>query len=786
MLAAILGGGDASAELVLNITHIGFPSLSGHVIRRGTWTPVIVDASLVNESRFDGYLRIAQFDTDGDAGFDTVELHLGEAPANSKRLFLYMLANPERARGDYYVEAFDSEGRAVKVISQGEPTYQARPPEGGAPRDIGHDDTLILSLSSSALGRVRDLVGQGRRDTYLRPPRIAHIGPDEVPELWIGLEAVDHLIWDDARPEELSQRQRQAIIDWVRHGGHLVIAASRSAGSIKLIESIREILPVELGEIVTAENLPDVRRELFAPVSSETDDVPTRRGAAPWWDVPFVNPIPVVSTTLRGTGYRVPTKPGYESNIMTRRTLGRGRVTFCAATLADLLKSEGSAIGLFERLLGLRTVDPDVGTIGTPVSLFPYFANAVAFVRSGSTYLVLFGVASVLYVLAATLGTWYILGIRKWRHHSWSAFAAVGVAAILLSAGAVNAMRGFGETLHQVSVVDGRADDPSGVATILFGVKSGMDKVLDFWLPEDRLSAVEPTATDCFLRPLPVGDSFSDAPPSFADPVDYRLIPSSAVMEKVRLRGTLKRLEGQWSGGLGGTVSGKIVVLDREIQDGSYLINRLGVELTDCYLFHSRVDAERVTDYRDAFIYALPLGTLPADGSRIDVRSRCYRTRPDETIRQYLAQCTLKRSQDGWASAFRTALINPGAGRRRGGGEILGQEKNAVLLLSTSAEYRPTVISSFGVFRGEHQCWSRDRARTLDLTHRLRRDNMVLVGFAEGDPGPARLFRRSGSGSYAMLEPDPESSWTMYRMDIPVTILDADVDNVLDNKEVKE
>ena len=52
----------------------------------------------------------------------------------------------------------------------------------------------------------------------------------------------------------------------------------------------------------------------------------------------------------------------------------------------------------------------------------------------------------------------------------------------------------------------------------------------------------------------------------------------------------------------------------------------------------------------------------------------------------------------------------------------------------------------------------------------LRRESVILIGFAE-DPGPARLFRRTGDRPYAVLKPDPDRSWTMYRVRIPVTLI---------------
>ena len=56
------------ADIELTVTRVGFPSLTGPIVRNGAWTPVVVDLSLLGAREgFDGVLRIAQSDNDGDA-----------------------------------------------------------------------------------------------------------------------------------------------------------------------------------------------------------------------------------------------------------------------------------------------------------------------------------------------------------------------------------------------------------------------------------------------------------------------------------------------------------------------------------------------------------------------------------------------------------------------------------------------------------------------------------------------------------------------------------------------
>ena len=48
--------------------------------------------------------------------------------------------------------------------------------------------------------------------------------------------------------------------------------------------------------------------------------------------------------------------------------------------------------------------------------------------------------------------------------------------------------------------------------------------------------------------------------------------------------------------------------------------------------------------------------------------------------------------------------------------------------------------------------------------------SLVLIGFAS-DPGPLRVFTRSHDDPFRVLHPEPEASWSMYRIRIPVTRL---------------
>lgn len=775
-----LTGGSADAHIEVNVTRIGFPTVQlGHVVRSGAWVPIIVDVALVNQQMFDGTIRVSQFDNDGDECYDAVGIHLRVGTLESRRVYLYIPANPARGKGRFVVEVSDEDGEVVSVVSQGVLSHQAEAAQ--RPSVISDDDILFLSISNGTIGRLQDLVALDQRDLYQRSIHVAHMSPTDLPELWIGLEIVDYIVWDDARPEELTPRQIEALLTWVRRGGTLLIAASRSAGSLRISDPIRSILPVNIGDLADVKDLPNIRRTLLGVEDPE--------------DPGFPHNVPVVECSLRTDAKRVPNRPSNTSDLISRRREGRGFVIFCGVTLNDLFSGTGRSAEFFQKLFHLSLlVDPNAGQ-PNPVPLFSQVVSAVAFSTSASLYLAVAGVFSIGYVLVATLGSWSLVSAKNWRRHSWSAFAVVAIAASVITLVTVNSVRGgFGETVHQVSVVDLDAGKTYGYATAFFGLKTGMDRRVDLWLPSRSTGAAEPAITDCFLRPLPAGSQATELMGSYADPSEYRLIPGSAVIENVRIRGTLKQFGGRWEGPLDGTLSGQITVRGRNLLEGSYIINDLGVDLLSCYLLHPVLDLDQGVGLRSLSIYAFSVGDIPSDGQKIELTERCYRLKDGERMSELFERSTLAKSHTTWGSPFRSIVANLGYGAGSGMGAAIGQEQKALLLMSTIGEFDPTQDTNMaGNYLG-YASWSRECLRQLDLREQLTRDSVILLGFAE-DPGPIRLWKRTGDSPYRPLRPDEDASWTMYRIRIPATLVrgpgqeeqdEDDLDALLDAKRARK
>ena len=779
---ALVAALPVSGAVVVESFQAGFPlARVGRAMRAGAWVPVVAEFSLQGEPAFDGLARVSQIDRDGDVCYDSVVLHLRGDDGGPVRHFLYIPASVLRNDGEIALEVLrvdeaEPAGAIVDIVYNGE---VSRSVGLGAPLDVVDDSSLfILEVSSNTASRLSEL----DPSLYTRPPVTAHIDPGDLPELWIGLEMVDVVLWEDARITEESPnlRQLEALLEWTRQGGTLIICSGRYARQLAQSEQLEPALPVTVQDVATATALPKLHANLLYPESAR-DRWASTNGQ-------LTGSVPVALCEQRSGADVLLYEPGLPSDLITARSLERGRLVFVGLSLRDLFSAArvGSAQVLFENLLQLQKLTDATDQYpggGERSSLFSKVADAVAFAPNVGFYLLVALLFSLGYAGVATLGSWAFLRGRGWSRHNWTSFALVAVAASGLSLVAVKTVQGVTSRVHQLVIVDADAGSRYGNALALFGLKTASDTRLDVWLPDDYLTARsrQPGATNCFLRPLGESSSIYESRTGFVDPVEYDLVPSEALVHNVRLRSTLKRFEGRWEGPLAGTVSGRLAVrqhggpYDLYFTDDSYLVNDLDVDLHDCYLIHTAADAyDAPTEtqgawlrpLRDLEIYVYELGTLPAGGVQVHVAPLCYKLQPNEKSElDAKNRQALGRRHEEWSRPLVTVR-----GRLRSGLDVqsgygLPRQRQALLLLSTLGEWNPVGHKA----QWEYFWPGWDRLRWLDLRDHLRRDTAILVGFAD-DPGPVRLATRraSSSGAFRQVATEAEPSWTMYRFRVPV------------------
>lgn len=761
--AVLLSAMSARGEIVGSVVSIGFPSVGGQgadLVRAGAWVPVVVDLTLENEASFEGWIRISQPDKDGDLCFDIQKCQLmRDGP---RRFFLYALANPPQNRASAFsIEVLGSGKERVKLVSREDRSEiiwaltPAQPPEV-----LASDDFLVLSVSSGTAGKVTFLEGAGQSDRFSRRIRVAHIDPQQLPTRWQGLEAVDAVVWDDANPDPsvITRPRLEALLEWTRQGGLLVLAAGHTADALARDPLLNPALPVDLGPVVSTAALPRLRRNMLGLESGSH----------------YRSPIPVVTCTTRPgatTVIREDDGQGFQSTIIARRRLERGRVVFVASLLSDIFADKGDPVKFFKRVLELRSAKLATGF--ETVELFGAINGWIGFKQIGATYLAVAMLVAGAYIFVATGLSWQFLRSRGWLKHSWSAFAVVASATSVLCVIGVQGVRGVDTKLVQLSVVDATAGATQAHATAYFGLRTPVFRTWDVWLPSDYPQVVEPQLTSCFLKPLSANTEMSSAN-SFADPKSYRLVPSRAELLGVPIRGTLKQFEGRWSGSMSGRIVCDIRLVpgpggryDLRVATDSIIRNELGVDLHRCFLIYAARDVFMEGQAEDAinqaeFVYLFPLGPLP-EGETLKPSEAFVDAAGDELeFDQWKDLRTLARSQKQWAARFRSLSLTLG-GDEQDERESLEQHETALMLLSFLDEYEPPIETA--KWRFGTVSFAATGCRHLDLSSLLDRNTALFIGFAR-HPGPVNLCTKTGGGDYERIE--PSETLTMYRILIPL------------------
>lgn len=746
------------AKVVGDIVRVGFPSVGGihqgrDLVRAGAWTPIVVDVGIEGQPSLEGWLRIATPDKDGDLGIDRQRVQLLAEQGNSRRYTLYTLAGHQ---SDVAVELINDDNNRLEVETRGVGSWHITPAMTAA--TLHDNDYLVLSVSSETVGKVVELQDPSN-DEVSRPVFVAHIAPRELPSLWIGLEGVDAIVWDDAVPEDLTPAQMNALIEWTRQGGTLVVSSVKSA--IELAKSpLAEILPVTLDETTTVTSLPNTQG-----LMSLQDDYS------------FSSPVPVVLCTLNDGAVAVEEDQIGEEivPIVSRGLLGTGRVVFIAAQLRQLFRDEEANVQrFFIRTLELRYPKENAGV--QPKVLFSEIDKWVGFSQVGALYLALALVFVAGYVLLATFGSWAFLKQKQWTKHSWSTFAVLALSCCFLSIIGVQSVRGVGRKLLQLSVVDGEIGTSAAQATTFYGVKTSVFGTLDFWLPQDYPREDDPENLRCMIKPLPAVVTLSSSPRSFIDPARYQLRPAQAEILDVPIRGTVKQFEGRWSGHLSGRVladvhivpGGGVSQADMVVSVNSKITNQLGVDVDHGYLVYGTKGIfqgggwEDIGSSRPDDTYVIPLGPI-ADGETIMPGQTAYLDKNGVQLAfgdwsdKWGLDDVLEKLSKQWSFTGGTISGMPS------GWSSVSRLETSLFVASFMEEYYPKLnTNNYGQFN--QILFSLAHCRQMEIGGLVDRENALLI-LVTSSPGPSPLCVKSGD-EYERME--PTEAYTMYRFRIPV------------------
>lgn len=571
-LAFLACAGTAAAQVVgpaSRVLSVGFPAAgnTGTVVREGQWFPVRVALAIEGTDVFTGQLRLEALDLDGDRVAYRREITITPKPDGSPtEVTLYAAVNASNELPPT-VDVLDSRGTTIARLDL---------PAG---ESVSNDCLFVLDISDRRVTKLQLLEtpgwypGQPTEGVrpYYRDIVVSPLPARDLPPHWWGLEAVDVIVWDAPNPAALRLEQLDALLEWVRCGGQLIVGVGESWNAIRG-SALESGMPLAgPGPTVDAVALGTLRRLAGLPAwrsdGVERSVTLTTAGLA--------------EGALRTVGE---VHPQGLINLITMRPVGSGRVVATAATLRDLTGLLVSHEKLFGQLLDLNPYTAEfqqnaqnaiMHTLLEHHVLYDDVVRPVGFGQAtalrGLTAFLFVGI----YIAVATVASWWWLRGRKLSHLSWVVFGGFAVAASLLSVVTVTAMRSLSRGVQALCVVDLDAGSSAARGPCLFGYRSPGRARVRGGLPDEFGRS--------FLRPLAQSPRGSNR---YVTPARYAAEPTRAMLDDVLMRATLKQLEGYWAGDLAGSVRGDLTVerSTGRLTEDSWLRNDLPVDVDGGYL----------------------------------------------------------------------------------------------------------------------------------------------------------------------------------------------------------
>lgn len=436
----------AATELEIESVRVGFGS--GNVFRIGSWTPVWIQLRGGSE-RFSGFLDCVVPDDDGVATSYRLAVELG--PRQSERYTAY--ARPGGRGTEFVIRLLDSEGRRLAEV----PEARTMPVP---PTSLMPDEMLILTLGQPMgvdqiallpgfAGRGAGGPGMGARVLVTR------IDPQagQIPGRWYGFESANAIVIDTNDRQvlqALDALRGQALVDWVQHGGHLVIAVGDNWQAVRdsVLGPILPGLPVGRERVSSLEAL-----DTFAG-SNKPITPPGRSG----WMVTKLEEVELRGGKVLSAVASLP--------LVVRGPQGFGRVTLITLGVDQSLFADWPDRGLFwSRALDLGS---EPGTTAAPGSESGRFYRSgvtdlasqlrIALEQFPGVRLIPFGWVAfliLLYVLMIGPGDYFFLKkVVKRMELTWITFPTVVLSVSLLAYAAAYRFKGDDLLVNKVDVVD--------------------------------------------------------------------------------------------------------------------------------------------------------------------------------------------------------------------------------------------------------------------------------------------------------------------------------------------
>ncbi len=431
------------AEVIIENIRIGLPEgFNSQLYKVGTWTPVQVDLQ-AGPARFQGEMRVLVGDDDGTP---QVVVEPIDVPARSMGSFTTYV-RPGSTNAEFTVQVF-REGRRRAVTSRSTMEADALDPGQILIATLGKPEGVNLVPEQDEFKP--DTTNPASIQTSLvrvAPMRV----PEGIPSKWYGYDGVDVVVLDanDANAlGALDAFRNLALKEWVRNGGHLVVAVGER-WQVANDSFLAELLPARPnGQTRT--------RDLGMVESFAGSNKPITTPDGPEAAVTTLVLEPERSAKALDLSGRNP--------VLVRGSYGLGRVTLIGLDVDRAPFREWADRGQFwARVLDLpRPVTTAAGTTpgtfygGELQDLSSYLHKSLE--QFEGVRLIPFGWVAFfvfLYILLIGPGDYFFLKkVVKRMELTWVTFPAIVLAVSLLAYAAAYAIKGTDLRINRVDVVD--------------------------------------------------------------------------------------------------------------------------------------------------------------------------------------------------------------------------------------------------------------------------------------------------------------------------------------------
>ena len=604
----------AYAQATGSVGSLGF----GSCYRPNCWTPMFVTLNSQLPTSANYQIQVVQEDLDKDTVTFARDITLSAGA--TENYWVYFVPQPtdgglpkspaelQKVLKVYLSTRPDSNGHSkqllrlplsLSMLNNLDPSYGPMEPSKGR--------KLILCVSDGSSQPLWEEYEHAAG--IVEQPVIVRVNVADLPENVLGYDAVDSILWLSSKADKLEEagsRRKEAIEQFIRNGGQLVVCAPAEPHDI---DALADLLPIDPASVTMADHktLQPLWNFTGARLANGRRDKPLWNH---WAEMGSLHPFKFAKATPVGNAVVQdwidwPEGKPNKTPWLVRRGIGLGSVTWVAQDLGDpALRGVRDLKGgmpndsagwpyIWDHVFGwnnaTRLGSDDDDEMKKARALFDNSTSTIDLGKSlfgGTTFegkgAGLMGIAIaffIVYWIVAGPGSFLFLANKGRKEWSWFIFGAAAIVAAGITVLLVRLVLRGDPVVQHMSIVQ-----------LVPGEHARVRSRIGLYIPRDGIQTIElsdtasdsvSTLTALAQHPQDISDNEFPAAQDYTIPVHDGDQP---VAVKIPFRSTLKKIEARWVGDLPGGILGSPKILGtRNGFIGGALTNQTGYDLRNVY-----------------------------------------------------------------------------------------------------------------------------------------------------------------------------------------------------------